>query len=115
MGKSIKTIKFKKNMARYILKIHDDKLDKDFYLDWSSVVDAPITRGMSLEEFNEYLVERYGWDNTPEDLERRMKRVEATGTSAFGYENTDSFFKYNRAGDNEKTLNKEQILEKYCR
>jgi hypothetical protein len=39
-------------MGRFICKFEDK--DDVYYLEWSTVVDAPVTFGMSLEEFKEY-------------------------------------------------------------
>lgn len=56
-------------MGRYILKI------KDHYLEWSTVVDAPVTFGMLLPEFKEYYRDEYGRDGYRE-LKHRLERVE---------------------------------------
>jgi hypothetical protein len=101
-------------MPRYIMKITDEKENKDYYLLWSSVVDAPVTYGMSLDEFKEFYKGEYG-DDGMLGLNDRLERVEKTGTSAALYNSTDSFFEYNRAGENETCLDKEGILDKYCR
>ena len=102
-------------MPRYIIKLIDDKYNKDYYLEWSTVVDAPVTYGCSLEEFKEYYKQQNG-ENGMRELEERLKRVEETGTSAhppFG--DIDSILEYNRAGEGEKSINKEGILDRYCR
>lgn len=39
-------------MPRYIVKLERD--DREWLLVWSTVVDAPVTRGMSREEFAEW-------------------------------------------------------------
>ena len=50
------------------------------------------------------------------ELPQRMERVEATRSSChFDSDGIDHYFNYNRAGDNETTLTKDEILEKYCR
>lgn len=43
-------------MPRYIIKI------KDKYFEWSTIVDAPVTNGMSLTEFRSYYQSEYGED-----------------------------------------------------
>ena len=40
-------------MGRFIIKLSGE--GRDFYLEWSTVVDVPITSGMSLKEFKKYL------------------------------------------------------------
>ncbi len=47
-------------MPKYIIKITDPKDNTDYFMEWSTVVDAPITYGCSLEEFKEYYKKEYG-------------------------------------------------------
>jgi len=102
-------------MSRYIIKIYDDKFNRDYYMEWSTIVDAPVTYGCSLEEFTEYYRAEYGRQGILE-LNERMKRVEEKGISAHPpFDNLQSLFKYNRAGEDETCLDKEGILERYCR
>jgi hypothetical protein len=102
-------------MPQYIMKIHDDKCDKDYYLIWSTIVDAPVTYGMSLEEFKQYYQAEFGKSGM-ERLKERMERVRKTGISAHPpFANYERYFESNRAGDKETRLDKEGILEKYCR
>jgi len=103
-------------MPRYAMKIHDEKLNKDWYLEWSTIVDAPVTYGMSLEEFTEYCRSEYGNSHMRLEFDDRMKRVEEQGSSCyFDTDGINHYFEYNRAGKNETVLNKEGILDKYCR
>jgi hypothetical protein len=95
-------------MPRYIIKLADK------YLEWSTIVDAPVTNGMSLEEFKEYYKSEYGVQGL-NGLEERLKRVEEKGTSSIYEGSVDEVISGNRAGDNEKKLTKEEIIEKYCR
>ena len=41
-------------MSHYIVKLNDVNTNTDYYMIWSSVVDAPIVNGMSLEDFAEF-------------------------------------------------------------
>lgn len=95
-------------MARFIVKI-DGK-----YLEWSTVVDAPVTYGMTREEFEAYYRFNYG-ESWMEHLPERMARVEANGTSSFNCTSIEDVIAGNRAGDGEQELTLEQIAEKYCR
>lgn len=97
-----------------IIKLHDEKFNKDYYMEWSTVVDAPVTYGMSLEEFKEYYREEYG-NNGMKRLPHMMERVEQTGASDYRYNNVDEFISYNRAGPKEGALSKEGLLRDYCR
>jgi hypothetical protein len=100
-------------MGRCICYVTDK--EKQYYFLWSTIVDAPITFGMELDEFMDFMKEEYGnqgWDGLNESLERARKH----GTS-WASENypLDRMINNNRAGKNETTLTKEQIVEWYCR
>ena len=100
-------------MGRFIVKLMDGA--KPYYLEWSTVIDAPVTYGMSLREFREYYRARYG-SSGMEALEKRMERVHEKGTSAMIYESAEDVVGgYNRAGDGETCLTVEQVIAHYCR
>ena len=98
-------------MGHYIIKLNDGK--QDYYLEYSSVCDAPITNGMNLDEFKEYYLEEYGRSGM-EGLDQRLARVELKGTSEYNAESVDDTLVCNRAGKNETRLTKAQIIEMYC-
>lgn len=99
-------------MPRIICKLTHN--NKDYYLEWSTIVDAPRTYGMSLEEFKAYYRDEYGRSAMMIDFPEQMKQVEKTGISARGYANVDELISCNRAGDRETELTKEEIIQKYC-
>lgn len=102
-------------MGRFIIKITDEKFNKDYYMEWSTVVDAPVTYGLDLEEFKEYYKEEYGKSGM-NDLNERLERVEKTGSSGIApFGKLEDLLELNRAGENEETLDKEGILNQYCR
>lgn len=88
-------------MARGILQ-----LGPDMYVEWSSVADAPATYIMTKDELIRYL-------GGIEICRERIERMDKTGTSYIDYDNNESFFEFNRAGDKEECLTKEQMIEKY--
>lgn len=93
-------------MARGIVKLADD-----FYVEWSTVVDAPVTYGMTRKEMFDYIVSEY---NTPkEGVESRMARVDANGTSFYGYENANELISFNKAGPNESCLTLAELIAEY--
>ncbi len=98
-------------MGRAIIKLNDG--ERDFYLEYSSIVDAPVTYGMSREEFEAYYRAENG-NRGMEDLVRRMERVDKKGTSAFNDDSVDDTLFCNRAGPNETSATKAQIIEWYC-
>lgn len=97
-------------MSRSIIKLTHD--GKDYYLEWSSVIDAPVTYGMTLEEFKAYYREEYGRKGM-EDLDQRLTRVEASGTSHALFRSVDDEIANNRAGENCTCLTKDQLIEVY--
>ncbi len=99
-------------MPRYIIKLTDN--DVDYFLEWSTIVDAPVTYGMPLEEFQEYYRERYGSEGMRE-LEQRLERCKAYGTSCYNTTSIAELIKHNRAGVNEIELTLEQIIEQFIR
>jgi hypothetical protein len=95
-------------MGRYVVKLADK------YLEWSTVVDAPITDGMTLEEFTSFYKEKYGSYAMEFEFPKRMERVEQFGISAYNYNNVDELIAYNRAGPEEICLTKEELIKEYC-
>jgi len=98
-------------MGRYIVKLTDD--GNEWLLEWSTVVDAPVTRGMSRADFQAYIGREYGSQGLRE-LPERLARVDATGTSALDVPDVDSVISCNRAGPNETRLTRKQLIEAYC-
>jgi len=99
-------------MPRYICQFEDG--DQRWLLEWSTIVEAPVTWGMTEEEFRSYYQTKYGTDEM-EKLGERLARVEAKGTSARHYDDLDDLIFSNRAGHREAHLDKEGIIEFYCR
>ena len=96
-------------MPKYIIKLSGK--GGDFYLEWSTVVDAPTTYGMSLEEFKKFYREEYG-NHEMQDFPQRLEMVEKTGCSGYN-ETLDGLLSCNRAGDKEAEISKEEIFKKY--
>ncbi len=96
-------------MPRYIIKLSED--DHDYYLMWSTVVDAPVTYGMASEDFKIYYKSEYGVSGK---FKERMERVKEKGTSAYLYADVDELIEFNRAGENESCLTKDEIIKEYC-
>jgi hypothetical protein len=102
-------------MPYYIIKIRDEKYNQDYYLEWSTMIDAPVTVCSSLEEFKKYFKDEYGTSGI-DGLEERLKRVEEKGISALPpFDNLERLFEYNHAGPNGCCLGREAILDFYCR
>lgn len=99
-------------MPRYICKISHE--NKDYYLEFSTVVDAPVTYGMSLEDFTEYYREEYGRSAMELEFPDRMKRVEAHGSSCRMGDSAEAIMRLNRAGKGETCMTMAQLIDTYC-
>lgn len=99
-------------MPRIIIKLSEGK--KSWYMEWCTMVDAPITYGCTKKQFAKYYEKQYGKQGMF-DLEERLKRVEDRGTSSYLYKSVESTISNNRAGKNETRLTKQQIIDFYCK
>lgn len=95
-------------MARGLIKI------KDKYLEWSTMVAAPVTYGMTLDQLRDWIKEEYGRAGL-EELPRDLENVERQGTAFQINLPLEELISNNRAGDGETELTLDQIYEKYCR
>lgn len=94
-------------MPNYICKLSDGF--RPFYFEWSTIVDAPVTYGMLREDFIAYYLRRYG-ETSKTDLDIRLSRVEATGTSCMD-QTLDEVLSCNRAGPKETHADRAQLLQ----
>lgn len=100
-------------MPTFIVEIRDG--DDRWLLEWSTVVDAPVTFGMSEDAFRAYYREEYGRHGYENEFEQRMARVRASGTSHRGGESPLDLMRFNRAGHHETQATPTEIVEWYCR
>lgn len=104
-------------MARLIVKLVDKKdNNREYYLDWSTIVDAPVTYGLSRKEFDAYYRDEYGRMGMPE-YETRMARVDAKGTSSALHASAQEVIHSWAHGFKFKTLEalEEAVIEEFCR
>lgn len=94
-------------MGRAIIKL------SEYYLEWSTIVDAPTTFGMKLDEFKKYYRQRYGTEGMKE-LPERLERVEKKGTSFHEDTSYKETIRGNRAGPDESKLSEAEIVKAYC-
>lgn len=99
-------------MPRYIVKLSEG--DQSWYLDYSSMVDAPTSYGTDLVSFRESYIDYYGKSSIRE-LDERLERVEQTGTSSRIHESVEDQLSFNRAGKDETCLTIQQIIDYYCK
>ncbi len=96
-------------MPRILIKLTTE--DKSYFGEWSTVVDAPTSPLLPLEEFKKWYINRYEYD--AQDLEERLTRVMRYGTSLITPETAEELIRCNRAGKNETELTKKEIIEQY--
>lgn len=87
---------------------------KDLYFEWSTVVDAPVTYGMTLDELKAYVKEERGNDGLRE-LPRELENIERQGTAIQTNYTLAELTDNNRAGENEKHISLEKIYERYTK
>lgn len=95
-------------MGRCLIKI------KDLYFEWSTVVDAPVTYGMTLEELKTYVKEKRGTEGLAE-LPSELENIERQGTSCYTNYTLKELLHHNAAGENEKSISINAIYERYKR
>ncbi len=98
-------------MPSYIVKLEGN--GGPWYMEWSTIVDAPVTRGMSIDAFRAHYREEYGASGM-RSLDARMARVEDSGSSSAVYESARDIVSFNRAGPDESEISYEEIVRRYC-
>lgn len=96
-------------MGSFILKV------AGAYIEWSTITDAPVTFGMTREEFEAHYREQNGAQGMKE-LPARLARVDATGTSSMlpEHQSADDVMWLNRAGRG-MALSKAEIIRWFVR
>jgi hypothetical protein len=92
-------------MPRYIVKL------RNLYLEWSTIVDAPISYGWDREGFTSYYRRMYG-EVGLQDLAKRLERVDQYGTSLST--SASELIAGNRAGPNGRSLSEDELYRAYC-
>lgn len=94
-------------MGRYIIKLNDR-----FFV-WSTVVDAPVTYGLTTDELREFICIEYGRRGL-DNLAAQLERVEAKGHSGHEDFTLAELLAGNRAGENEMTLTPDEIYQRFA-
>ena len=98
-------------MPRHIIKINDH------YLLWSNVIDSPV--GVCHESRFGSIEELYFYDYDPSEKElaffnELIERVKKHGTSHKTITSVEEFVRFNRAGQDERSLTLAEIYLVYC-
>lgn len=105
---------------KYFIRLPSQKQKKDYYIEWSTVVDAPISEPMSYLDL---------YQSVTRDMELRHSCVcdreyvykSLVEVTLFGapihiikqYGSVIKFVEYNRAGKSETTLRYDKIIDYY--
>lgn len=100
-------------MPTYIIRLIDPRGGKAYCMEWSTIVDAPVTEGMSLPDFMDFYRRQYGESKT-RCIGGRLERVERTGISS-ECDTLEQICRHNRAGERETSLDYFGLLDAYCR
>lgn len=98
-------------MGRFIVRMERDGVER--FLEWSTVVDAPVTYGLSEDDLRQHVLRRYG-EESLEALPARLERARRNGTSALDGLSLAELFEGNRAGEGETCLTADEIWNRYC-
>lgn len=98
-------------MPRIIIRVADPRDGRDYYTEWSTVTDTPITAFYSRADFEKWYRDYYG--HNADDLPERMARVDQTGVSAMYDLTVEDLILCNRAGKREGSLKLKGLLDKY--
>ena len=97
-------------MGQAIVKFNHE--GRDWYLIWSTVVDAPVTCAMTREELEDH-VRHWDGQRAAEALPARLERCDKYGHCFVDYDRggAEGVVRCNRAGAEETSLTPEQVWE----
>lgn len=98
-------------MASSIVKLKDSD-GTEWFFEWSSIVDAPVTHRMTIKELWDHITNEYGQRGATQ-LPTRLKRVREKGTSSLMHHDVESQISGNRAGPGETNWTGQQIADNY--
>jgi len=87
------------------------KLGPNQYVDWSTVIDAPVSYVLTADEMIERRI-RQAKKEAEESTREALERADRTGTSYLGITGV-KVIDDNRAGEDESKLTREQLIEKF--
>ena len=90
-------------MGRLVVKLGER------FLEWSSVVDAPVTELMTEHQFRRYLLQEYGASGLV-GWEQQRARLDRQGTSSRSGLTLEELLQHNRAGQDEACVTSESEM-----
>ncbi len=92
------------------------KLADDAYVEWSTVVDAPVTYVMTRREMHEYVLREYGRMGIGALNEAELARLDGQHGTTSQFTSLAEILGYNRAGNLDEHLSTvEALLARYRR
>lgn len=98
-------------MPRYLIKLEDNE-GCAWYMEWSTITDAPASFAMPLDIFEKWYAAEFGRDGRNK-WDERMARVEAKGTSSLIDKSADAVLANNNAGPEGQKISATEIIERY--
>ena len=92
-------------MGNGIIKI------KDRYMEWSTIVDAPVSPALAIDDFREWYRDKYGRVGL-RDFENDLEEIDERGTN-YNYTKLETVVELNRAGEKEARITLDEIYERY--
>lgn len=99
-------------MPRFIIKLTDQN-NNEYYMLWSTIVDAPISKGLCLQDFEKFYQEEYG-NQGMVDFHKLMEIVQSKNTSSRIDADAEETIRFNQAGPGRSPLSMEEIVRFYC-
>lgn len=97
-------------MGRSILRLECGGVER--FLVWSTVVDTPVSYGLTEQELVEWFTIEHGRSGT-ERLPAQIDRARRCGTSSLMYESAEKAYALNFAGQRGETLTLDEIWDRY--
>lgn len=95
-------------MPKFLMQLPDKR-----FVEWSTVVDAPITYSMSQDELTAWHLEEFGRREHDANFQDRLQRTIEFGTSLRTPESAEDAAIANRAGEGEAEISLQEIAAQY--
>mgnify|MGYP001128230156 CR=1 FL=1 len=98
-------------MSKAIIKLTDKQTNNDYYLIWSTIVDAPVSYGMSYDKCVKLFIKDFT-DLELLHLSNYLTKLKETGSTA--NLSIEELLEFNKAGANGEKLSSDEIIQDYC-
>lgn len=91
----------------------DKKKHRFFYMVWDLTTDAPVTRGLELEEFKKMYLTEFG-EAKFKKLDKSLAKTHRTGISNFHIPSIRHFFMMDHTKKRGSELTEKMLIDDYC-